>query len=468
MGLFKRRGNADGAMRVMGHVAESASKLGIEICDIAGNVDEISVRINRQAEVFQDLRRTAAHTSEGNQRIAQAAREARTIADRASAEVAASRGTAEASLASIHGLVEGVTGMAGEIAGLREALAHVGTVAEGISVIARQTNLLALNAAIEAARAGAAGRSFAVVATEVKQLANKTAEATRQIEQTLAALGERTQCLMRESNANVTRANEAREGTNAIASVIEIAGTAIDTFDRQAGQIAAASEAIETECNTLAEHVDEMAGGVTQSAENVDSARERINRLLSVSEHLIGWIAEAGVETEDTPFIRAVRRAAQQVGQTFEAALAKGRITEQALFDRHYQPIPGTNPPQLLAPFTAVTDELLPQIQEPILQLNERVAFCAAVDTNGYLPTHNLKFSQTPTNDPVWNAANCRNRRLFDDRTGRAAGTNTRPLLLQTYRRDMGGGRYVMMKDASAPIYVNGRHWGGLRIGYRV
>ena len=49
-----------------------------------------------------------------------------------------------------------------------------------------------------------------------------------------------------------------------------------------------------------------------------------------------------------------------------------------------------------------------------------------------------------------------------------SAGRNTKPFLLQTYRRDMGGGQFALMKDASAPIYVRGRHWGGFRIGYKV
>jgi methyl-accepting chemotaxis protein len=88
------------------------------------------------------------------------------------------------------------------------------------------------------------------------------------------------------------------------------------------------------------------------------------------------------------------------------------------------------------------------------------------VDLNGYLPTHNRKFSQPQSDDPVWNAANCRNRRIFDDRVGLKAGRNTAPFLLQVYRRDMGGGSFRMMKDLSAPIRVHGRHWGGLRLAY--
>jgi methyl-accepting chemotaxis protein len=109
----------------------------------------------------------------------------------------------------------------------------------------------------------------------------------------------------------------------------------------------------------------------------------------------------------------------------------------------------------------------LPPVLEPLLQGDPHIVFCAAVDVNGYLPTHNRKFSQTPGADPQWNNANCRNRRLFNDRVGLAAGRSTRPYLLQAYRRDLDGGVFALMKDVSSPIVVRGRHWGGLRIGYR-
>ena len=130
-------------------------------------------------------------------------------------------------------------------------------------------------------------------------------------------------------------------------------------------------------------------------------------------------------------------------------------------------PVANTDPQQVLTKFVGFTDKVLPAIQEPLLNADPRITFCAAVDRNGYLPTHNLKYSQPQGPDPVWNSANCRNRRLFNDRTGAAAGSSTRPFLLQTYRRDMGGGEFVLMKDVSAPITVNGRHWGGFRIGLK-
>ena len=67
----------------------------------------------------------------------------------------------------------------------------------------------------------------------------------------------------------------------------------------------------------------------------------------------------------------------------------------------------------------------------------------------------------------VWNTANSRWRRIFNDRTGLASARNERPFLLQTYRRDMGGGNFIIMKEAAAPIVVNGRHWGGLRLAFQ-
>jgi methyl-accepting chemotaxis protein len=67
----------------------------------------------------------------------------------------------------------------------------------------------------------------------------------------------------------------------------------------------------------------------------------------------------------------------------------------------------------------------------------------------------------------VWNAAHCRNRRIFEDRAVQKVSLNTKVFLLQTYRRDMGGGVFALLKDLSAPIYVRGRHWGAFRMGFR-
>lgn len=169
----------------------------------------------------------------------------------------------------------------------------------------------------------------------------------------------------------------------------------------------------------------------------------------------------------DQPLIDIVTTAASRVAGLFEDALRTGRITEDALFDEDYAPIAGSNPQQHMTRFVSLTDAVLPDLQEPILTQDPRIVFCAAIDRNGYLPTHNLRYNKPQGPDPVWNAANCRNRRIFGDRTGLMAGRNTQPFVVQSYLRDMGGGNFVLMKDLSAPVRVRGRHWGGFRMGYK-
>jgi methyl-accepting chemotaxis protein len=212
---------------------------------------------------------------------------------------------------------------------------------------------------------------------------------------------------------------------------------------------------------------DEIASGVEAAAAHTHEAHDRAEALISRSESMVQAVVSLGGATSDSALIALVRASAAKIGTLFAQAIEAGTIAEAALFDTRYRPIPGSDPQQVMAAFTRFTDNVLPAIQEPVLDLDPRVVFCAAVDRNGYLPTHNNKFSHPQGDDPVWNAANCRNRRIFSDRVGRSAGASVADFLLQIYRRDMGGGQFALMKDLSAPIIVNGRHWGGLRLGFR-
>jgi methyl-accepting chemotaxis protein len=143
------------------------------------------------------------------------------------------------------------------------------------------------------------------------------------------------------------------------------------------------------------------------------------------------------------------------------------RHPSRSIDEREYREIPGTDPKQYLTDYVAFTDRTLPPIQDPVQKIDPRIVFSVAWAKGRYLPPDNPNYRLPQGSEPVWNNANCRNRRLFNDRAVRKVADNTKPFLLQTYRRDMGGGNFVLMKDLSSPIYVRGRHWGAFRMGVR-
>jgi methyl-accepting chemotaxis protein len=172
----------------------------------------------------------------------------------------------------------------------------------------------------------------------------------------------------------------------------------------------------------------------------------------------------AAIAAEAEGQINLAQTGARQVASALEAALAAGRIDRGWLFSTDYTMVPASDPVQMTTPSLALLEEVLPPIQEALLASDAALTFCASVDINGYLPVHNRRFSQPQRpGDPVWNAANARNRRIFDDRTGLIAARSTQPFVVQTYARDLGGGRRVMMREIDAPIFIGGAHWGGFR-----
>ncbi|MCB1333412.1 MAG: hypothetical protein KDK26_07125 [Roseivivax sp.] len=228
------------------------------------------------------------------------------------------------------------------------------------------------------------------------------------------------------------------------------------------GQVMTADKAIKRFVPSLTQ-IDKSIHIIT---EGVQSTAKRVDTLIDQSETIVQIVVPmGGGDVDQTKLIDHIKDLAGQISAEFEAAVDSGWITMDDLFDTHYVPVPETNPQQHTAKFNRLTDRILPSIQEPALEFDGRIVFCAAVDRNGYLPTHNVKFSKRQGPDPAWNSANCRSRRIFNDRVGLRAGLNEEPFLLQVYRREMGGGKFVMMHDLSAPITVRGRHWGGLRMG---
>ena len=143
--------------------------------------------------------------------------------------------------------------------------------------------------------------------------------------------------------------------------------------------------------------------------------------------------------------------------------ISSNKLSLAQLFDTFYIPIPNTNPQKFNTQYDKFTDENIRIILDKYLEKDKRIKFVVAVDRNGYLPTHNSRYSKPLTGDGDYDVKNNRTKRMFNDRTGLAAARNQEPYLFQRYKRDTG----ETMTDLSIPVFIQNKHWGAIRIGYQ-
>jgi methyl-accepting chemotaxis protein len=281
-------------------IVVASLRVGDEVVATAGEVSRLAEdtveQLSRQADRTAQVAAAAQELSSSTESVAEHCGRARELSaetsDRASAGGETVRGTAEA----MDEMAGFVNRSAGDIEDLGKRSEEIGEIVTVINDIADQTNLLALNAAIEAARAGEHGRGFAVVADEVRKLADRTAKATAEIAASIEVVRsttdravERMRGGLGRVEAGVGLAREAQEGLGAV--VDRVRGV-----DEMIGQIDHSAREQTDAANGIAENIADIDSISRSSSASSRTVAERIDQLTSRAHELRSHLSRFKVE----------------------------------------------------------------------------------------------------------------------------------------------------------------------------
>jgi methyl-accepting chemotaxis protein len=460
----------DNAVQSARKASALITQLSAATAEIVGIVDTISTVARQTNLLALNATIEAARAGEAGKGFAVVASEVKVLstqtaraADDIRLRIDHLRETAQASTSAVAEVVDVIQGVGPVFDTVRHAVGEQNAAIGEASRLAGQTSG-------SVGKVSKSAGDVDAISLDAGHRAHQADQATKTADALAKALGQRFVTVMRQSELGDRRQSDRLPVDRPATVWIGGRNAATRLIDISHGGLLLASVADLRIAAGVRAEIDIQAIGrvglrvVATSAMGIHCAFDTCNA--ETRTRIDGFLAQ--VEATYRPRILLAQETARQVEMLIEQAVSDGTVSREAVFDTEYKRLPSTDPVQYGTAYLTVFERLLPSALEKVLATDPAMAFCLAIDRNGYIPVHNRLYSQPQrAGEPVWNAANARNKRIFDDRAGITAARSTRPFIVQAYARDMGGGKIVMMQEVDAPIRILGRHWGGLRTAYR-
>ena len=453
-------------MSALDGIPDACGKVTVGCSDVAGIVQAVIDTSGVLRAEHIELQGTVHELEKDQRKVSEASEEARLLSARAIERLGQGTAQIQSSLAQITALLDLVGTLATHVTGFAAAMEQVQRCSKDIEQIAETTNILALNATIEAMRAGEAGRTFAVVANEVKGLAGETRKATNEIAAVIGTLGTEAATVIERIEAGASASNQAKASVASIEQTMSGVSELVGEVDAQNFTIAQATSMMTGNVQRVQEVIESFDKAAADNEGKLEIAHNRMTDLELTASDMFDRLVHAGLSPQDSAMVELAQRHAKDIEKQVEAAIAKGEISEKQPFDQSYSLIEGSNPQRYRTSFTDWAHTNWRFKLDEVAGSDPRIMAVACTDSQGYLPTHLSQHSKQPTGDVTHDTQYCRNGRILFDAIDQRAKQSQAPYMMAVYRQEGDGKTYRVVRNVYVPVFINGRRWGDFEVAY--